>query len=611
MGKWKQFFSDGAAAVKFRCVSVHEKLLTAYEDDPESQFRAANLLYIILAGYTLILCLLGLFIFSGPSMIDADTRNIFAPLFILVGLFFGFCLQMVLNRKLELARTLVLGIVIVAVLSAVTLTGGFPRSMASVSVFIPIIMGYCLYGGRTGHSISILLTTFLLCQWFISKNTGIVFPDHSSAAMPEANMAITLAATLFIACLALAIFDISNRKYIKRANAAMVSKTNFLSNTSHEIRTPMNGIIGMSEVMMRTTQLDQDQIIYMEAIHKSGTALMTIIEDILDYSRLEAGNVEIKQDPFDLFDLAKELQTLMSINAADKNVVVQCHYPADLPRKFIGDAGRIRQVLINLLGNAIKFTENGHVGITVSVEKTDIEAEVKIEIKDSGIGISAEKLPTIFEHFTQAESGTTQKFGGTGLGLSIAHKLVELMNGRIGVVSQEHVGSTFWISLPLPLAHPSAEPQISQTEDILAKFSSVPAKEVHQDQTAQIHPLPTPIERRALIVSSDPLVIDEFGMKLRSMDLRVFHTHQIATVKNWMVALEFEPDEKPIIIVDGSLSAIDLSEVLLQVSNSGKKIKTIAVSPRVAVGYNPALEELDEVVRCADDLSPLILPQAI
>lgn len=234
------------------------------------------------------------------------------------------------------------------------------------------------------------------------------------------------------------------------AERASEAKSMFLANMSHEIRTPMNGVLGMAE-LLTSTRLDSRQQIYAETIHKSGGALLTIINDILDFSKIEAGKLELENAEFDLRSSVEDVASLISSRAQEKQIEIIVRFQPDLPQQVIGDGGRIRQVVTNLVGNAVKFTEAGYVLINVSGISTETEAALRIEVTDTGVGIESEKLSHIFDAFQQADVTTTRKFGGTGLGLSISSRLVEAMGGNIGVTSTIGKGSTFWVELTLPV----------------------------------------------------------------------------------------------------------------------------------------------------------------
>lgn len=262
-----------------------------------------------------------------------------------------------------------------------------------------------------------------------------------------------------VACYLASFVDITDRRENEQlkvernsADAANQAKSQFLANMSHEIRTPLNGVTGMLELLSRT-ELEQSQTRYIDIAQNSAQSLLSVINDILDFSKIEAGKMELDHVEFQLRDLLADVVDIFASQTAKKNIELIGNIQPSVPQWVVGDPERLRQILINLLGNAVKFTDTGFVSLkAVCVDNAGDNAQLEFYIEDSGCGISEEGLARLFKSFTQADSSTTRKYGGTGLGLTISRQLISLMEGAVDVDSELGRGSTFTITLTLPVA---------------------------------------------------------------------------------------------------------------------------------------------------------------
>ena len=335
-----------------------------------------------------------------------------------------------------------------------------------------------------------------------------------------------------------------------RAEAANEAKTRFLANVTHEVRTPLNGILGMAELLV-ATRLDAEQDTYVAAIRSSGAALASLIEEILDFSKIEAGKVEIAEESFDVVALVESVAELLAPRAQGKSLEIASTAAADVPARVIGDPTRLRQILLNLAGNAVKFTQEGGVGLRLTRGPNDT---LRFDVADTGPGIPAERRVAIFEEFSQAENAELQ--GGTGLGLAISRRLAERMGGMLALAPEDGQGATFTVTLPLPA-----------------------------DTMAEPAPIPHLAGCRALIVADSPFEARFLVERLEEAGATVEHVAAAAAGTRRLAEARFD-----IVVADCGLGEAETRELGIAARAAGAGQTLVLFSPyeRRAFGQNSA-----------------------
>jgi two-component system, sensor histidine kinase and response regulator len=376
------------------------------------------------------------------TMRDSDLRNGVRATVTLLGLCWGVGGALVLPVVPFPTAALILVVLAGIIASSLTTLAADPLSIRGflAGITLPVLVSLASEGDRTELAAAAVVALFTLVMTIVARRAHHSLVDHLQVT---ARLAVSEEAAKRAEAVMREARDLAER--MARARSA------FLANMSHEIRTPMNAVLGFVELIL-DTDLTTEQRRALELVRSSSEALLMILNDILDYSKIEAEHLELESIPFDLSKLIHATASLLAVRAREKHLELLAEVPHDVPRVVRGDPTRLRQVLMNLIGNAIKFTERGEIVVAVTAAKRDGGAVgLRFAVRDTGIGIAPEHLDTVFKEFTQADSTMTRRYGGTGLGLAISQRLVRLMGGRLDVASEVGRGSEFSFTLSMPV----------------------------------------------------------------------------------------------------------------------------------------------------------------
>ncbi|TXK17260.1 ATP-binding protein [Homoserinibacter sp. GY 40078] len=466
----------------------------------------------------------------------------------------GWWLQSVAS-VLMIAANIVLG---PALASGVYAVGNPVDVLWPLATVLMALAAWCAPPRATPREASFRATVFAPAVFSVAALVVLVINEMGEGAdIPEYFAFAALAAAMVRLLISVAEAERLRRREqtlnrdLERARdealAAASAKAAFLATMSHEIRSPLNAVLGMNELLL-DTELDVEQREYVEKALLSGSLLRELITDILDFTKIDAGAIQLEHQRFDLVRLVEGSVTILSFAAESKNLPLQVDYGPGLPVSVLGDATRVRQVLVNLLTNAVKFTDHGEVRLRVA--RGGEPDSIRFEVSDSGIGIDPEQVARLFEPFTQADESTTRVYGGTGLGLSICQSLVEMMGGRIEVASVPGVGSRFWFEVALPAADTGADPVTSPSD---------PDTRSHSPHTVR--------ELKVLVAEDNPT------LQLLSTRLVAKLGHRVSMVENGAAAVEASRRERfDVILMDMFMPVMDGLEAMRRIRSAGPDV---------------------------------------